>query len=183
MATPEIISVVIAILALAVPLWRSRQKYALRWGRIRPKSMMDIADEIASDVTISFKGRQIENLTRFQFVLHNAGFTALDGQSLVTPLSWEGPGSILSARVVETDPPVELILSVDANRLEIRWRLFNQKCKALIEVLCEGGSEEERGHLTGQIRNIPKVEEKGLPPVFRHWRNSQTNGTQPWLAA
>ena len=155
------------ILAIAIPLWRSRQRHALRWTSLPPKSMMEIADEIAAAVSISYEGRDVSNLIRYEFILHNCGFAPLDQDGIVEPVTWCGPGPILSAKVVATEPPVDLQLANHGNMLKITWVLFNQRCKAVIEVLCEGrtgqrSSADERGSISGQIRNIPQIKDKSI---------------------
>jgi len=144
--------------------------------------MMEIADEIAAAVSISYEGRDVSNLIRYEFILHNCGFAPLDQDGIIEPVTWRGPGPILSAKVIATEPPVELQLANHGNMLKITWVLFNQRCKAVIEVLCEGrtgqrSSADERGSISGQIRNIPQIKDK--PIWWRHeneiLRQIQTN--------
>ena len=161
------VSVIVGILAIAIPIWRSRQRYALRWTSLPPKSMMEIADQIATAVSIAYEGRSVSNLIRYEFILHNCGFAPLDQDGIVEPVTWRGIGPILSAKVIATEPPVDLQLMNDGTMLKITWILFNQRCKAVIEVLCEEStarrsSADERGSISGQIRNIPEIEEKQI---------------------
>ena len=152
-------------------LLSSRYRYGLRWVYLPPRSMLEIAEEITSDLSISFKGSYISNLTQYQFILHNVGYAALKDTAIVTPLEWTSPGRILSYRVVGTDPPVELELKDDVITrppkdqekeycLQISWLLLNQRCKAFIEVLCEGNPSEPQGRIKGQIENVPRIKEK-----------------------
>lgn len=187
------IATIIAILSVLVAgtsVWISYRQHGLRWAYLPPRSMLDVAEEITSNIFISFKDSKIANLTQYQFILHNTGHYALKDSAIVKPLEWTSPGRILSFRVVGTDPPVELELkdkevvvthpSMDLEpeeeekeyRLEIKWPLLNQGCKALIEVLCEGGSSEPQGRIKGQIENVPRIKEKkidsdGGQPAYR----------------
>ena len=106
----------------------------------------------------------------------------MDQEAIVGPVTWRGLGPILSAKLVATEPPVDLQLAIDGAELKIRWILFNQRCKAVIEVLCERDTArksdaDERGSISGQIRNVPVIEEK--PIWWRHedeiHRQIQTN--------
>ena len=146
--------------------------------------MMEIADEIATDVSITYEGRSVSNLIRYEFILHNCGFVPLDQDGIVEPVAWRGPGHILSAKVIATEPPVELQLVSDGAMLKITWILFNQRCKAVIEVLCEEAtarrsSADERGSISGQIRNIPEIEEK---PIWWHHEEEAIRRIQSNLA-
>lgn len=159
------ITAITAIFAIALPIWLARTRHGLRWAILMTKSMMEIAEEIASDMTIQYKGRTITDMTKYQFILHNTGRTPIEESDIVVPLKWTGPGAILAAHVVATYPPVDLSLSIHGNAVHFRWPLFNQSSKALIEILCEGGSAEEKGQLSGQIRAIPSIEEKRVSVV------------------
>ena len=154
----------LGIVAVVVPLWRSRQRYGLRWAHLPPRSMLDIAEErIAANIAIYYKERRISNLTQYQFILHNIGYTPLKDSAIVKPFEWVAPGPIVSFRVVDTGPPVVLSLkATQENRLQITWELFNQRCKALIEVLCESNPSESEGKVDGQIENVPQIEEKQI---------------------
>ena len=60
-----------------------------------------------------------------------------------------------------------LQLKHEGSTLKISWNLFNQRCKAVIEVLCEGGtvkdsSADQRGRISGQIENIPVIKKKQI---------------------
>ena len=124
--------------------------------------MMEIADEVSESLKITFEGQPIDDLTKFTFILHNSGFSALDKESIVSALKWTGPGTVLAARSIATDPPVELDINHSDKHVEIRWSLFNQHCKALIEVLCAHGPGPDRGTISGQIRNVPRIDTKEI---------------------
>ena len=164
MSTSEItlalIAILISLAAIAVPLWRSMQRHGLCWAHLRPKSMLDIAEEVKSSLTIYYDDQPINNLTQYLFILHNTGFAPLDQGAIVQPLTWQAPGKILSARVIETGPDVKLSLNPRGQQLSISWSLFNQRCKALIEVLCEGNPNTGVGQIIGQITNVPIIKQK-----------------------
>ena len=155
-------SALVALAAMAIPLWRSRQRHAVRWVRLRPKSMLDVAEEVAAALEITYEGRPIQNLTQYQFIVHNTGFAPLDRQAISKPLTWHAPGKIVAAWQVASDPPVELSLDFENQRLTIEWELFNQRCKALVKVLCENVPDPGSDCVEGQIRDVPKIEEKGF---------------------
>ena len=159
----SIIPIVISLAAIAIPLWvYYRQRYNLCWAHLRPKSMLDIAEGVAKSLKIFYNEQQIKNLTQYLFILHNTGFVPLKRDAIVSPLMWQAPGKILSARVVGTDPPVALILEHSEQQLSISWELFNQRCKALIEILCEGDANTEVGQVEGQIQNVPIIKQKEI---------------------
>lgn len=160
-----IASALAAFFGIVVPIWRSRHQYGIRWAILEPKSMMDIAEEIAEDVTIQYKSRIITDLTKYQFILHNTGSSPLEEKDIVVPLTWTGPGTVLNARILVSEPPVELSLSIKDNAVEFSWLLFNQRCKALVEILCEKRTPTEKGDISGQIRNVPYFEEKQVSVV------------------
>ena len=156
-----------AIVTIVIAVRQLRPPYALRWAVLPPKSMMEIADEIIGHVAISYKEQPVSNLIRYQFVLHNCGRKALEKNSIIGPVTWEGPGRIFSARVVATEPPVKLKLIKDGSTLTISWKLFNQSCKALIEILCEGStadyaSTDQSTGVSGQIKHVPRIKKKHI---------------------
>nr|QNO49477.1 hypothetical protein OCBBGKCP_00034 [Methanosarcinales archaeon ANME-2c ERB4] len=159
-----LIASVVAVAAIVglILQWRKLRQYGLRWVILEPKSMMEIAEEIASDLTIHYKGRTIADMTKYEFILHNTGLVPIEKSDIVVPLKWVGPGIVLGARVVVTDPPVDLSLSIQGHEVEFAWPIFNQRCKSLVEILCEGGGRNERGELTGQIRNISNIDKKRI---------------------
>ena len=163
----EMVLAFAAIGTLLVTILRFRPRYALRWAILPPKSMMEIAEDIAPSVAIYYADRRVSNLIRYQFILHNRGSSLFERDAIIDPITWRGPGQILSAKIVATEPPVELQLDIDGSTLKISWALFNQKCKAVIEVLCEGStannsSIDQRGSISGQIKNIPVIKEKQI---------------------
>ena len=173
-----VLSGLIVGLATVLPIyWTSYRRYGLRWAVLPPQSMMEIAEDIASSVSILYKERKIDNLLRFRFVLHNTGVVPLKEENTISPLTWKAPGEIVNARVLETDPPVDLDLRIDgknSDNLVIDWRLFNQRCKAVIEIICEGeiidGSISDgwqnADNIAGQIEYISKIETKRIK-----WKN------------
>ena len=165
MSIPEIffsvVSVLVGIAAIVVPLWGSWRRYALRWTHVAPpKSMLDVAPEVATSLKITYKGKVVDNLTRYLFVLHNTGFAPLEKEHIVERLTWRAPGAIKAHRVEASEPRVELELEDGGQELRISWELFNQRCKALISVLCEGGASTQVCAPTAQIRHIPKIEHR-----------------------
>ena len=157
------ISAIIGIAAVAIPLWRSRQRCGLRWAYLPPTPMLDVADEVASRLVITYDGEAVDSLIRHQFILHNTGFTPLEATDIDIPLTWYAPGNILDKRVEITDPPVDLTLDVENNKeLKVSWTLFNQRCKALITVLCVGDADTGCGQVRGSIKNVPKIEQKAI---------------------
>ena len=145
---------------IVITFWRSRRRYNLLWAYSEPKSMLDIAEQVATSLMIYYNDQQINNLTQYLFILHNTGFAPLDKKAIVEPVTWQAPGKIFSARVVETDPPVELILDYSDQQLQVSWLLFNQRCKALIEVLCEGDANAEVSQVRAQITSVPIIKQK-----------------------
>jgi hypothetical protein len=156
------LGLVLGVLSIALPIWLERRRHGLRWATIDPKSMLEVAEEIASDVKISYQGRAISDLTRFNFILHNTGRLPIGADEIVGPLTWSAPGPILSSRVIASAPPVALQLNPEGKDLEISWSLFNPRCMALIEVLCETSTLDDSGKVSAQIRNVTTIEEKKI---------------------
>jgi len=148
------------VLTMLLTTWLSRRRHALRWVVLPPKSMMQIADEIANDLNVTFSGRTITNLTKLTFILHNIGREPIGREMVVEPITWTGPGVILDVKILASIPPVKLEAVHSDTNVVLSWDLFNQKCKALIEVICESKSDSELsdvGHVTCQIRRIPEI--------------------------
>ena len=158
----RLLPALIALFGLAIPVWRSRKQHALRCVHLSPKSMLDVAEEVSQRVQITYAGLQVKNLTLYQFILHNTGLKLLDADSISTPLTWTAPGKVMAAWAAESDPHVELSTQVEDQRVEVRWDLFNQRCKALVKVLCANVSGPTTGTLKAQIRGIPKIEERKI---------------------
>ncbi len=132
----SVVSTLIGIAAIAAPLWGSWRRYALRWAHVAPpKSMLDVAPEVATSIKITYKDEEVDNLTRYLFVLHNTGFTPLEKKHIVKRLTWRAPGAIKALRVEASEPRVDLELEDDGRELMISWELFNHRCKALIRTL------------------------------------------------
>ena len=149
--------------------WLSRPTHALRWIILPPQSMLEVADEISGRLSTTFDGQTVRGLTKFTFILHNSGREPIDNQMIFQPITWSAPGRILSARIVASLPPVNLSIKHSDRKMELSWHLFNQRCKALIEVICESKvSEDSEGvsvrEIEGQIRNVPEIKAKHLRP-------------------
>lgn len=160
------------IAAIAFPYlihWLSRPNHALRWIILPPKSMLEIADEVSGRLSTTFDGQTVRGLTKFTFILHNAGREPIDNQMIFQPITWSAPGRILSARIVASLPPVNLSINHSDSKMELSWHLFNQRCKALIEVICDSKvGEDSEGvdvrNIEGQIRNVPEIKAKPIRP-------------------
>ena len=138
-------------------------RYALHWVVLPPKSMMDIAEEISDRLSTTFDGKEVTNLTKFAFVVHNVGSEPIDSQMVVEPITWKAPGAILNARVVASMPPVKLGLVLSERDMVLSWDLFNQRCRALIEVICESEpavTGASVGDIQYQIRKVPEIKVK-----------------------
>ena len=149
--------IILAIAARIIRGWKTRQEYALRWVTLAPTPVPASPGDAPEPADTTSGGEPVKRLTRFYFVLHNPGANPLDAASIVEPLTWTAPGKVLDANVVETRPAVKLDLEPFADSLRITWRLFNQDCKALIEVVCDCGSDAGRGRIDGQIRNVSEI--------------------------
>ena len=171
------------ILTVVAQRWRILQRYRLRWVHLPAKSMLDVSEtKITTGLAAFFKSRPIRNLAQYQFILHNIGRAPLKVSS-VKPFEWTSPSPILSARVVGTDPPVELSFKRAGNRLLITWDIFNHRCKALIEVLCDGTLIESEGKVGGQVENVPRVEEKWIYYIDEDERIRQFRQTLRYQSA
>ena len=149
--------IVLAITARIIRGWKTRQEYALRWVTLAPTPVPASPGDAPGPADMTSGGEPVANLTRFYFIVHNSGANPLDAASIVEPLTWTAPGKVLDANVVETRPAVKLELEPSADSLKITWRLFNQDCKALIEAVCDCGSNAGRGSIDGQIRNVSEI--------------------------
>ena len=150
------------IVAVFISMWFSRRRHAIRWVVLTPTSMMVVAEEIIDKLQVTFSGTAVRNLIKYSFILHNSGREPIDQQAIVESLRWTGPGTILDARVVATNPPVDLDIHVEKQTMVLAWRLFNQGCQALIEVICESETETETGSITGQIKGVPEIHTKNI---------------------
>ena len=155
-------AVIAPFLGAAFTSWLSKPKRALRWVTLTPISMMEIADEIGDKLEVSLDGKSISNLTKFAFVIHNCGREPIDTEAIKKPLKWKAPGRIVSARIANSEPYVELDLQTSGRTLQIKWQLFNQSCKALIEVLADAEMNQETKSVSAQIRGIPKIKHRSV---------------------
>lgn len=152
-----ILPIVLAVVARIIRGWKTRQEHALRWVTLAPTPVRASPGDAPESADRTSGGEPVTNLTRFYFILHNSGANPLDAASIVEPLTWTAPGKVLHANVVDTRPAVNLELEPSADSLKITWRLFNQDCKALIEVVCDCGGDAGRGRIDGQIRNVSEI--------------------------
>ena len=166
-----ILSLIPAIIAVRKYI-KSRHRHAIRWVKIPPETMLVISDQVIDNLEITFDGKQIKNLTKFQFILHNIGTKLLDKDAIVAPLTWTAPGRVLGARVVLSKPRVKLFIQQKNNRVEIYWDLFNPNCKALIELICDCDPGSGAGTVEGEIRNISEISEREI--YFTEYRKVDT---------
>jgi hypothetical protein len=136
-----------------------RKTRTIVWCALRPASMMAVASDLTDQVSIQFKDSPIRDLTKFAFIIHNAGRESLKKDEIVSPLTWEAPGTILEAKIKQSDPTVSLRAEVDGdqNSVAISWDLFNPGNKALLEVLVTapysvGDEEKVRAEIDGISR-------------------------------
>ncbi len=155
------LSIVIALLTIALALYRIirvRRRHRLTWTLVEATSLL--TEEMAPGISITFCDAPIKHLTKYRFVLHNNGLVPITKDDMEEPLRWRAPGRIIKASVVVSRPEVVLELATDQDALDISWRLFNQRCMALIDVLCDANNDASRGSISGQIRNIPVVDQR-----------------------
>ena len=161
---------ILLVPAAALQIWRWNHQHRLRWMLVERKSLLKIAEELSPKISISIKDdsskeRTVNNVTRYRFVLYNNGLSPIDKNDIVEPLIWKAPGEILNTRViVPSKNGAKLHLSTQKNMIEISWPLLNQRCGALVEVLCSVDRHDSSSQIYGQIRNIPEIEEKALNP-------------------
>ena len=140
-----LIVAIVAVAGIVRQVWRAKHRYRLRWILLETESLLNVAEEIAPEISITFRNKTIKDVTKYRFVLHNSGLSPIEGNDIVENLQWQGSGKILSARVIATSPPVNLQLLREDNILEVSWKLFNQSCMALIEILCEASIKDSPG--------------------------------------
>ncbi len=159
---------VLALAALAtIYLTFFRKERRLVWCALRPTSMMAVAEDLTDEVSIQFKQATIQDLTKFAFVIENAGQKPLKGDEIVTPLTWDAPGRVLGAKITKSDSTVTLHYksifdskNVESpHRVEIRWDLFNPGTKVLLETLVAApystGDEEK---VRAEIVDISEID-------------------------
>ena len=157
------VAVIIGPFALAYFMdWVRRGRHAITWAAVSPKSMTDFAEELRGRLDVTLDGKPVASLTKYMFVLHNSGRHPIDGKLITNPLTWVAPGKILSAKVVNTNPPVELDVRVSGECAIFRWQLFNQRCQALVEILCDADENMNDGHVSAQIKGIPEVKSRAI---------------------
>ena len=163
MSVPDIVGLVVSVLSwvgpVLFPQWQRRRRYGLRVAELRPKSMMEVAREVRKKISISYSGSPVDNIVRSQFIVHNTGFSPLEEKHISKPITWRAPGKIHAWRVPMKGPRrVDLFVRAGDEELEITWTLFNQRLKAIVEVIHEGGTDREYGEVSGIIKNIPEVD-------------------------
>ena len=163
MEIPDILTVLSPLLGPLVAVLLSRKRNGIRWVSVTPVSMMEIADEISDRLQVKLDDTPVKNLTKFMFIVHNIGNNPIEGKDIVEPLAWKAPGRIINALVIDSDPHVALKLKLLDRTLEVHWQLFNQGCKALIEVIADAETESEIKGVSAQIRGIPKIYIKNIP--------------------
>ena len=160
-----LIGAAVGVTGVWLAVWARRRRHRLRWGYLEPESMLDVAEHVASAITISYEGAHISNLTRHRFVLHNNGHEPLTGDDIREPVTWKAPGRVFSADVRNSRPPVKLDIKVSKesnDTVTIGWALFNPRCLAVIEVLSEAGSGAGNGTLSWDIMNISEIEQRRI---------------------
>ena len=155
----EFFKIVIMLIPAIIAIigYSFRRRYAIRWVTLPPQAMLEFPKDISTRLKATFDKQPVKNLTKFRFVLHNSGSVAFDRKSIVTPVTWTGPGIVLDARVVNSQPYVKLNIQHSGQCVTLYWELFNQSCKALIEVLCDCSSGSGKGAVTAQIRDVPEL--------------------------
>ena len=165
-----IVPILTVLIAPLVPIFYkalSKPRHAIRWATLTPIAMMDIPENVLEKFAVTFDGTKVRGLTKYSFIIHNSGRRPIDEEMIVKRLKWTGPGKIFDARVVRTSPAVELQLDYEKDQMRVGWKLFNHRCKALIEVLCESSTDPGIGRITAQIKGVSEIERPRIQYVDR----------------
>ena len=157
-----LIPAILPLIARVVELLRPARRHAIRWTALPPTSMLHPPEDVSGRLETTFNGNPIRNVTRFRFVLHNSGSIALDKDSIVSPLTWTAPGTILDARVAAVLPYSRLQIETEGRIARFDWDLFNPKCQVLIEILCDCELTSNIGCTVSEIRNVPNPKTRFL---------------------
>ncbi|HHF2955190.1 TPA: hypothetical protein ACPJ0D_000317 [Vibrio diabolicus] len=138
-------------------------------------------DNLPEDVTVLYKGTEVERLAKTKLVIWNNGTEVLNGEDIVEsdPLRVSFPvgSNILSYQVIKTTRDTnQFSLYKDEsveNELYIQFSYLDPKDGATIEILHD--SEERHPSILGTIKGLPK----GLEYLGRFYTNKTTNAKFP----
>jgi hypothetical protein len=153
------------IVAGLVPMWLTKPRFALRWVVLTPKSMFHVAQEITDKLHVTFGETNVTNLTKFSFIIHNCGRESIGKPAILEPFTWTAPGRILDARRIDGNVYVKLNVSHSDRVMEVEWKLFNQDCQAMIEVICDSETDGDSGSVDFQIERIKECRTKNIRVV------------------
>lgn len=139
------------------------QHYGLKW--------IDLQDDSINRTENSKKETVINRA-----IIHNIGDSPILEEDIYEPLKWRGSGRVLEAKVLATNPPVRLQFERKKETVSISWRLFNQGCKALIEIESETDVNDTTDGLSWyQIKALPTIKQETISIkdhqiALRDWR-------------
>jgi len=139
-------------------------------------------DNLPDDVSVLFKGTEVERLTKTTIVIWNNGTEVLSGEDIVESdllrFSFPEGSNILSFNVIKnTRDTNEFSLSKDENRnneLVINFSYLDPKDGATIEILHD--SENRHPEIIGTIKGLPK----GVEDLGRVYSNKPMNVKPPF---
>lgn len=162
--------VVVPLLSIFAPLlvillihrWKEKNKKRLLWRSYPPEAVLQIANDVKSEISIKFREEEIQEASRFRFALCNVGRTPLLGSDIVSPLTWVTDRRVLGVTKQGDQSPVEMSLCQRDNSIVISWDLFNQGCNFSFNVICEGPPTQPKDSIEYQIKGVNKIEEEIL---------------------
>ena len=153
---------VIASTVLVLLIYRRRDKYKKRlvFKSYPPERLIEVSDSIGPQVSIEFQDKTIKELSRFRFSIHNVGRTQITESDIVSPLTLETNRPILSVVKHRESSHLDLSFDPGANSVLIQWKLFNQGCVTMFDVVCDGPADPLETSLAYQIAGIPRIKEE-----------------------
>ena len=137
--------------------WLTKGKYHLEWVVFPSVSMMEIHDDVAEKLCVSYGNVDVTNLTKRKFLLRNVGSKAIDFEE--DPLCWQAPGPVLDCYTFEAGSGACLKVTVsskdkDNRTIDIQWpNYFNFGHQEYVEVLYDNRKKPCSLKLSGSRKN------------------------------
>ena len=140
--------------------WRDKHKRRLVLKSYPPERLLQVSDSVRSDISIAFQGKEIKDLARFKFSIHNTGRDPILKSDVVSPIKIRINRPVLNVVNHSESPHFDISSDPRRNGIVIQWDLFNQGCSAMFDVICESVTEPVDAALDYQIAGVPRIKEE-----------------------
>ena len=166
-----VLSAIAVLVSIAVAYVQSRRKRLVYFARSVP--LVSVAEQVATDVTIAFRGQAVSNVRLIEFGFRNSGNVPIEAADFAEPvvLQMEPQSRVMSTDIVASVPPdLQIDFEVspqDESEIKIEPLLLNPGDSFRAKALVTGGDVRR---VAGRVVGVPSIARENsrqhLPSVF-----------------